>query len=321
MLATLLARKQDGTGPRRDVVFAFVADEEEDGQLGAEWLVREHPDLFAEVEAAIGESGGVPVRAVASDGTQQIIVPVAVAERGSLHMSVETTGTAGHGSRPNVDNAVAQLVHALSRLAGHRWPLTLTPTLRAFLSECGTALQLPVDLSSEDEIECLVAELGPLKDFVQPALRSSTNLTVLEAGYKMNVIPSTARAEIDVRSAPGQDDEVLATIDQLLGPGVVRTMLSQSPAISAPIDSPWFDAISSSIRTALPGAVVVPFCMAGGTDAKPFAKLGIHGYGFAPLGLDPEGRTGSGIHGVDERVPVAALEGSVAILRQFLETV
>ena len=98
-------------------------------------------------------------------------------------------------------------------------------------------------------------------------------------------------------------------------------MLSQSPAISAPIDTHWFRAMDAVIRERDPSAVVVPFCMGGGTDAKPFAKLGIAGYGFAPRAPDPDGRVGSGMHGVDERVPVAALVGGQQMLRRFLETV
>jgi acetylornithine deacetylase/succinyl-diaminopimelate desuccinylase-like protein len=320
MLATLLAWR-DGSGPRRDIVFAFVADEEEDGRFGAEWLVREHPELFAGVRAAIGEAGGVPVETVAADGTNRRFYPVAVAERGSLHMSVVATGTAGHGSRPNDDNPVTHLVRALDRLAGHRWPMAISPTVRAFLELSAEALGLDADLSSESGIEALLERLGPLRDYVEASLRSSANLTVLAAGYKVNVIPSTARAEVDVRSLPGQDDEVLATIDELLGDRVTRTMLAHSPAIAAPVDSPWFDAIRRCIEDADPGAVVLPFCMGGGTDAKPFAGLGIIGYGFAPLGRDPDGRTVSGMHGVDERVPVAGLERGAVMLRRFLESV
>lgn len=321
MLVTLMTWSGSGVRPRRDVVFAFVADEEEDGQLGAEWLVREHPELFAGVEAAIGEAGGVPVEARAVDGTMRRFYPVAVAERGSLHMSVQANGTAGHGSRPNDDNPVVHLVRGLDRVSRHPWPIRLSPTTTAFLEQATAALGIDVALSSEAAVSSLLDRLGLLRDYVEASLRSSANLTVLDAGYKMNVIPSTARAEIDVRSLPGQEDEVLAVIDRLLGERVSRTMLSHSAALAAPIDSVWFDAISRCISTADPGAMVLPYCMGGGTDAKPFAKLGIVSYGFAPLGPDPDGRVASGIHGVDERIPTVALERGANVLRHFLETV
>ncbi|WCB95157.1 putative succinyl-diaminopimelate desuccinylase [Baekduia alba] len=321
MLATLLAWAREGVRPRRDLVFAFVADEEDDGQRGAEWLVDEHPELFAGVAAAIGEAGGAPVDVAAPDGTTHRFYPVAVAERGSLHMSVRATGTAGHGSQRNDDNAVVHLVAGLQRLAAHRWPLRPTPATQAFLEQATRTLGLDVDVRTEAGIEAALDRFGALRPFVEPALRCSTTLTVLEAGNKMNVIPSAARAEIDVRSLPGTDDAMLAIVDELLGPAVSRTMLSDSRAIAAPLESPWYDAIARCVVAADPEATVLPFCMAGGTDAKPFSRLGIPCYGFAPRGPDPEGRVPSGAHGVDERIPVAALEGGARMLRALLETI
>lgn len=322
MLATLLDWAREGIVPRRDVVFAFTADEEDDGQLGAEFLVDEHAELFAGVEAAIGESGGAPVDVADAAGTTHRFYPVAVAERGSLHMSVEAAGTAGHGSVRNDDNPVVHLVNGLQRVAARRWPLLLTPPVQALLEQATATLGIDdADLASEAGIDAVLDRLGALRAFVEPTLRCSTTLTVLEAGTKMNVIPSSARAEIDVRSLPGTDEEMLRAIDDLLGPAVTRTQLSDGRAIAAPLESPWYDAIRATIEATDPGAIVVPFCMAGGTDAKPFSRLGVACYGFAPRGPDPEGRMAAGAHGVDERIPVAALEGGHRLLRGFLEAV
>ncbi|MDN3353634.1 M20/M25/M40 family metallo-hydrolase [Actinomadura sp. DC4] len=316
MVATLLGWAASGTRPRRDIVFAFVADEEEDGQYGAEWLVAEHPSLFAGVEAAIGEAGGVPTTARRADGSDVRVYPVAVAERGTLHLSVTVRGTAGHGSRPNDDNPVIHLIRGLDRLTRYRWPVEPTPVVQAFISRTATALGI-----SGTGMEEVLDRLGPLRIFADRTLRCSATPTVLDAGYKYNVVPSTARAEIDVRSLPGTEDRMLKVIDELLGDRAERTFLSNNPAIAAPLDSPWYEAIRRSIERSDPDAVVVPYCMSGATDAKPFARLGIAGYGFAPLGHDPDGRFPAGMHGVDERVPVAALETGLRILRDFLTTV
>ncbi|SEE72594.1 M20/M25/M40 family metallo-hydrolase [Jiangella alba] len=321
MLATLRRWAARGVAPRRDVVFAFVADEEEDGALGAEWLVRHRPELFDGVAAAIGEAGGQAVPVEAPDGTVRRFYPVAVAERGSLHLRVRASGTAGHGSRPNPDNPVAHLVTGLARLTEHRWPLTLTPPVRRLLDLTTQALGLDADLSSAEGIEAVLDRIGPLREVVEPALRPSTAVTVLDAGYKYNVVPGEAHAEIDVRSLPGGEAEQLATIDRLLGPAFTRSFLSYRPAIATRWDTPWFDAMAAAVRRHDPDAVVVPYCMAGGTDAKPFAELGIAGFGFSPLGLDPDGRTPAGMHGVDERVPVAALVQGLELLDEFLRTV
>lgn len=321
MVATLLRWSAQGASPRRDVVFAFVADEEEDGALGAEWLVRNRPELFADVAAAIGESGGRAVRVEGPDGRVHRFYPIAVAERGSLHMRVRATGTAGHGSRPNRDNPVARLATALARISAHRWPMTVTPAVGECLEIACKTLGLDLDLASEESVRASLEHLGPLRDFVEPALACSTNVTVLDAGYKFNVVPSDAHAEIDVRSLPGTEDDQLAVIDELLGPQVTRSFLSYRPAIGSGWDNLWFEAMTTVVLAHDPEAVVVPFCMGGGTDAKPFAELGMAGFGFSPLGDDPEGRTPVGMHGVDERVPIASVEQGLDMIEAFLRTV
>jgi acetylornithine deacetylase/succinyl-diaminopimelate desuccinylase-like protein len=320
-LATMLRWATDGVQPRRDIVFAFVADEEEDGALGAQWLVDNRPELFDGVEAAIGEAGGYAIPAEAADGRVVRFYPVGVAERGSLHLRVTASGTAGHGSRPNPDNPVAHLVRGLARLSDYRWPLHLTPPVTAILETAIERLGIDAAITTEAGIDAALPAFGRLREYIEPALRCSTNVSVLDAGYKFNVIPSEAKAEIDVRSLPGTDDEQLALIDAMLGPAVTRSFISNRPAIASPFDNEWYDSMKRCIVASDPEAVVVPFCMGGGTDAKPFSQLGILGYGFAPLGVDPEGRTWQGMHGVDERVPVASLLKGFEVLDRFLSTV
>lgn len=236
-------------------------------------------------------------------------------------MRVDARGTAGHGSRPNSDNPVTRLVHALSRVAEYEWPLDTSELTTSFLSRAAGALGVPADVTTPAGVAALLDRLGRLRDYVEPSLRCSATPTVLDAGYKVNVVPAVAHGELDVRSLPGTDGEVLRVLDKLLGDGIQRTMLSENPAIAAPSDTYWFRAIEQHLSRHYPDAIVLPFCMGGGTDAKPFAKLGIAGYGFAPLAPDPEGRFGGGMHGVDERVPVASLVGGQRLLSEFLEKV
>ena len=317
-LATLLAWAAEGSGPRRDVVVAFVADEEDKGDYGALWLAAEHPELFEGVEAAIGESGGVPTLLTSETGSEVRLYPVAAAERGTLHMRCTATGTSGHGSRPNADNAVTHLIGALHRVTGHAWPIILTPTVRAYLEQTCSALGFDADLESDAGIEAAVDRLGDAGTVARTTIRCSATPTVLDAGYKVNVIPGTASAELDVRCLPGTEDQTLAVLDDLLGPRVTRSFLSHQPPVAAPIDSPWFGAMRDALRRHDPDAVVVPRCLGGGTDAKAFAPLGIACYGFSPQGADPDGRTSDGVHGVDERVPVHGLRTGQVILQDFL---
>jgi acetylornithine deacetylase/succinyl-diaminopimelate desuccinylase-like protein len=322
MCATLLSVLHRWTaedrGPRRDIVLAFVADEEDRGEWGAHWLVEEHPALFDGVAAAIGESGGYTVYASAASGEPVRLYPVATAERGTAHLRLTAVGRAGHGSRRNEANAVVRLIGALHRLAEHEWPVVLTPAVTAFLSRAGAALGVEVDLS---DVDTTLSRFGAAAKIAENTVRNSTTPTVLRAGYKVNVIPGLAEAEVDTRVLPGTQDAFLAEVDRLLGPDVRRELLVNQPPVQAPVDSPWFTAMAAALEAEDPDAVVVPFCMGGGTDAKAFAGLGIDCFGFAPLWLPVDFDHRTKAHGVDERVPVEGLRFGVNVLDRFLSAV
>ncbi|GAB3432541.1 M20/M25/M40 family metallo-hydrolase [Flindersiella endophytica] len=312
-LAAVRTWPERGVRPARDIVVAFVADEEDDGVYGARFLAEQHPGLFDGCAIGISESGGWTYHV----GDTRLY-PIACAERGTLHMRVTARGRAGHGSRPNPENAVVTLVQALSRVAAYRWPVRLTPTVQAYLERSGAALGVEVDLSSDEGVDATIERLGRAGELVTATVRNTSTPTVLEAGYKVNVIPGTATAKIDVRALPGTEEETLTTIDRLLGPGIEREQLIVNQGVSSPFDTAWFEAMGEALRAEDPDAVVVPYCMGGGTDAKAFSALGIDGYGFSPLGF-PEGYNHRGMaHGVDERVPVEAVRFGARVLDRFL---
>lgn len=323
-LATLLNWAADGISPQRDVVFAFVADEEDKGDYGAVWLAEEHPELFEGVEAAIGEAGGSPKLVEAADGSLIRLYPVSTGERGTAHMRLRATGTSGHGSYPTDDSALAHLVSALHRINSHQWPITLSATVRAFLEQTNAAMGREVDLHTHAGVEAAIAQLGEAGVMARATIRTSVTPTVVNAGYKVNVIPGTAEAELDIRTVPGSEADTFAALDRLLGEKLTREFLSpRSPraALEAPIDSVWFAAMREAVLRHDPDAVVVPQCLGASTDAKAFAPLGIQCYGFAPHGPDPKGRTFRGVHGINERIPVAFVQSGQRILQDFLTTV
>ncbi|WP_216216953.1 M20/M25/M40 family metallo-hydrolase [Amycolatopsis aidingensis] len=316
VLAALGSLAEAGRRPRRDLVLAFVADEEDRGEFGAHWLAARHPELFAGCAAAISESGGYTYHVPRPGGGDDIrLYPVATAERGTAHLRLTARGRAGHGSRRNEENAVVRLLAALGRLAAHEWPVHLTPTVRAFLERTGAALGTEVDLS---DLDATLARLGPAAALVESTVRNSTTPTVLDAGYKVNVIPSEATAQVDTRVLPGTQDALLSEVDTLLGPHVEREFLSNQPPVQATVDSPWFTAMAQALRAEDPEAVVVPYCMGGGTDAKAFTPLGIECYGFAPLWLPKGFPYRAMAHGVDERVPTEGLHFGARVLEGFL---
>jgi acetylornithine deacetylase/succinyl-diaminopimelate desuccinylase-like protein len=307
-----LARKcaRDGIVPPRDLVLAFVADEEDTGRYGAAFLAEQHADLFEGVSTAIGESGGYAM--YLPDGAR--LYPVATGERGSAWMNLLARGTAGHGSRPNPDNAVATLAAAIVRIAGHRWPVQLTPTVQALLDGLGEHLGVHLDPGDPASLK----QVGEAAGLLEATVRNSLNPTMLSAGYKHNVIPSEATAGVDGRILPGTDEAFFAKVDELLGPDVTRSFASYSPPVAAEHRTAEFAAMAAALRAEDPEGLVLPFCMAGGTDAQAFSDLGIACYGFAP------GRTAAGftyskyVHGVDEHVLIESLDFGVRVLERYL---
>ncbi|WP_329165218.1 M20/M25/M40 family metallo-hydrolase [Streptomyces sp. NBC_01717] len=310
MLACATGFARTGTRPPRDIVMAFVADEEDTGAYGAGFLVDKHPGLFEGVTAAISESGGYSVHL--PNGRR--LYPVATGERGSAWMTLSAHGAAGHGSRRNPDNAVATLVRTVAELAAHTWPVHLIPPVRALLDGLGSELGITIDPADPAS----VAQLGEAARLVESTMSNSLNPTRLNAGYKHNVIPSEATAGIDGRVLPGAEKEFFAAVDAVLGTKVTREFASWTEPVAADHTSPEFAAMADALRAHDPQALVLPFCMSGGTDAKAFARLGIAGYGFAPGTTPPGFNSWDYVHGVDEHVLTDSLAFGVRVLDTFL---
>jgi acetylornithine deacetylase/succinyl-diaminopimelate desuccinylase-like protein len=142
---------------------------------------------------------------------------------------------------------------------------------------------------------------------------------MLKAGYKANVIPATAEAVVDCRVLPGRQAAFEREVDELIGPDVTREWISELPSYETSFDGLLVDAMNNAILAVDPEARTVPYMLSGGTDAKAFARLGIRCFGFAPLRLPPELDFAALFHGVDERVPVDALQFGAVVLEHFLK--
>ncbi|GAA4605468.1 M20/M25/M40 family metallo-hydrolase [Actinoallomurus liliacearum] len=312
VLAVIRERLRQGRRPERDVVLAFLADEEAGGKWGAHWLVDNHPELFEGCTEAIGEVGGFSLTLP----NDERLYLIETAEKGLAWMRLIAEGTAGHGSMVHPDNAVTALAAAVGRLGEHEFPVRLTKTVRAFLEEVCDATGVEFD---PDDIEKTVRELGPLSRMIGATLRNTLNPTVLDAGYKANVIPQNATAQVDGRFLPGYEEEFFATVDELLGEHVRREFVHHDIAVETEFDGPLVAAMASALRAHDPHARPVPYCLSGGTDAKSFATLGIRCFGFAPLKLPKDLDFSGMFHGIDERVPVDGLRFGVRVLDHFLD--
>ncbi|QNE73837.1 M20/M25/M40 family metallo-hydrolase [Streptomyces finlayi] len=317
VLSVVRAWARAGVRPRRDIVIAYTADEEASAEDGSGFLVDRHAGLFDGCTEGISESGAFTFHA----GEGMSLYPIAAGERGTGWLKLTAEGKAGHGSKVNRANAVTTLASAVARIGAHPWPVRLTPTVRAALTEIAALHGIPVDTEAPGfDVDELLGKLGPAAALVEPTVRNSSNPTMLDAGYKVNVIPGRATAFIDGRMLPGGEDEFHETLDRLTGPGVSWEFHHREVALQAPVDSPTYARLRAAVERFDPDGHVVPYCMSGGTDAKQFSRLGITGYGFSPLKLPVGFDYQAMFHGVDERVPVDALHFGVRVLDHYLRT-
>jgi acetylornithine deacetylase/succinyl-diaminopimelate desuccinylase-like protein len=311
MLAVVRQRLREGRPPARDVVLAFTADEEAGGTWGARWLVDNHPDLFEGVTEAVGEVGGFSMML----GRQRLYL-LQTAEKGMAWMRLTARGTAGHGSMIQPDNAVTELAEAIGRLGRHEWPTRLIPSVRAFLE--GASEALGIEFMPNDP-GLVLSKIGTVSRVIGATLKNTVNPTVLRAGYKVNVVPQTATAEIDGRFLPGYEEEFFAELDRVLGPGVTREVIHSDIALETTPDGDLYTAMTRALVEEDPDGRVIPYCLSAGTDAKSFSRLGLRCFGFTPLRLPPDLDFSGMFHGIDERVPVEGLRFGARVLDRFLD--
>ena len=309
--------KRAGIVPPRDLVFAFVSDEEAGGNYGCKWLVENRPDLFDGVTEAVGEVGGFSLTVPRRDGGERRLYLIETAEKAMLWMRLTARGRAGHGSMVHDDNAVTVLSEAVARLGRHRFPIVLTESVEQFLTAVSEETGYAFDPASPD-LDGTIAKLGGIARIVGATLRDTANPTMLKAGYKANVIPGTAEAVIDCRVLPGRLAAFEREVDEIIGPDVTREWITNLPSYETPFEGALLDAMNGAILATDPDARTVPYMLSGGTDAKHFARLGIRCFGFAPLRLPPDLDFAALFHGVDERVPVDALQFGAQVLEHFL---
>ena len=301
----------EGVRPRRDVVIVLFPDEEAGSIHGSHWLVDNRPDIFYGVTEAVGEVGGFSL--TVRDDLR--LYPIQTAEKGIRWMRLRASQRAGHGSMIHTDNAVTEIARAVTRIGDYEWPRRRTKTVDRFLDELVDAYG--IDLMDTD-MDVVLQRLGTLGLLVGATLQNTANPSMLDAGYKVNVIPTDAVAHVDGRVLPGYEEEFDNTIRELIGPNVTLEFINHDIAIEAPFDTSTVDLMAQVLRSHDPGARAIPYMISGGTDAKALTKLEIACYGFSPLKMPPDLDYWRLFHGVDERVPVDGLRFGVSVLDEFL---
>lgn len=299
-----------GEQPDRDLVLTFFADEENGGVEGSQLVVRDRPDWFAGASEAVSEVGGYSIPIA---GTRAYLLQVG--EKALVWVRLHARGRAGHGSRLHPDNAITRIAEAVAALGRAQWPVQMTAITRATVDDI--ARLSGGDPTDPDEV---AAAAGTASAFLSSTFRTTTNPTGLTAGYKHNVIPDRATAAIDIRTLPGQEDAVLAQVQRIVGDDIDIEVVVREIGLEAPLTGPLVTAMTAALHRHDPGVPVIPYLLGGGTDNKALASLGIRGYGFAPLRLPADLDFTGMFHGVDERVPIDALEFGQRVLTDFLRT-
>ena len=301
-----------GYKPPRNIVLAFFADEEAGMTFGSRWMAAEHPEVFVGCTEAISEVGGFSV--TVGDGKRLYFVEAA--QKGIHWMKLTATGRAGHGSMMNDENALTALTDAVAKIGKFNWPQRYTETVKMLFKRIAQATGKPYD---EADLRPLLKEIGPTARMIGATLQNTANPTMLEAGYKANVIPGSATAVIDGRFLPGYEDELNETIRSIIGPDIAIETISRDIALEVTFEGDLVEAMCEAIVKYDPEGIPVPYLMSGGTDNKALSELGIVGYGFSPLRLPADLDFMALFHGVDERVPISGLEFGVNVLADFLE--
>lgn len=301
---------------KRDLILAAVADEEAGFEYGSKFLVDRHPSLI-EAEYGMTESGALTIYL-----GKRRLYPIQVSERGVCWMRMTARGEPGHGSIPHADNAIQHLARALERIRRARHlPVHLTPTFRRMMKEAGRQLEFPMGLFAgwmrNPAVASFVLDRMPEKNrgLLAGMTTNTVTPTMLHAGLKANVIPSSANATLDCRKLPGQSvEDVMREIRAIVGASFELEPIHVTHATEFSMDTPFYDALERAARRMDPGGIIVPMLAPGATDASEYQRAGIQMYGFTP-GLLPEGFPMIKLaHGHDERLPVSFVRSGLPAL-------
>ena len=314
ILATVRMWQRIGYKPPRNILLAFFADEEAGSNYGSRWLVKHRPEIFDGYSEAVSEVGGFSVTIT---GEHRLYL-IEAAQKGIQWMKLTAKGTAGHGSFINQDNAVTKVADAVARIGNYEWPQLETKTSNVFFRKIA---ELTGDKYDPKNVKPLLHHLGDAVKMLGATISNTANPTMLEAGYKVNVIPQSASAMVDGRFLPGHENQLQETVRKLAGDDIEIEILTRDIALEVEFAGPLVKAMCDAISGEDSAGIPVPYLMSGGTDNKALHDLGIVGYGFSPLKLPKDLDFFALFHGVDERVPIEGLKFGVRVLYEFLENV
>lgn len=314
-LMAMLDLHRRGAPLERDLIFLAVADEEAGGLKGLSRLLEIHPELFERVGWVFNEGGAneTVVDRVRWWGIE-------IDQKVPLWVRLEARGEPGHGSVPPHDGgATAKLVRAVGAVLEIPTPTTITPSVAAQFRSLGrTKPGIKGEILLEPEKFLGTQAMGNLSPGTIALMQNTIAVSVLSAGGLVNVIPSVARAEMDVRLIPGADPApVLDAIRQAVGTNAeVSVILEGEPSPASPIDAPIFGLVSRIFTEEMPGSVAGPSVSTGSSDSRFLRARGIPTYGVMPFMVNYY--DGGGVHGPDEKIRARFFSQGVRLMRKIV---
>jgi acetylornithine deacetylase/succinyl-diaminopimelate desuccinylase-like protein len=319
MIAAFMRAGTEAESLPGDVILAVLSDEEAGGDYGAKYLVENHADIFKGTRYALGEFGGYTVHIAGKK-----FYPIQVLEKQVCWMKAIVRGPGGHGSLPMHGGATAKLAQMLQQLDRHRLPVHITPIPRQMLEEMSAVLPDPIasllrQLLDPAQTDQVLDRLGPLSQLFDPILHNTVNVTIIQGGNKINVIPSEIVFEMDGRLLPGYTaDDMVKELRSLLGNEVELELVRYDEGRSE-ADMGLYDTLATILSEADPEGIAVPLLMPAVTDGRFFSRLGIQTYGFLPMSLPADFNFLQTIHAADERIPVEAVEFGTRAIYEVLK--
>jgi acetylornithine deacetylase/succinyl-diaminopimelate desuccinylase-like protein len=316
LVHAFLRARREGVELPGDVVLCVLSDEENGGDLGARFLVEEHPELFAGMRHALGEFGGFTLHA----GGKRFY-PIQVAEKQICWLKATVRGPGGHGAMINRGSAPGRLGRLLADLDKTRLPVHVTPVVRESIERIASELPRPQAAVMRSLLKPRLTDgalrlLGAQARAFEPMLRNTVNATIVRGGEKINVVPSELELELDGRALPGQSPyQLMGELQAAIGDDIELELVRHDPGPAEP-DLGLFETLAGVIRELDPEGIPIPLLQIGVTDGRFFSRVGVQTYGFLPMRLPKGFEFAPLIHAADERIPVEALEfGAEAVWR------
>ena len=318
-LAAFIALKRGHVFLNRDVIFLATTDEEQGGEASIKMLIAKYWDKFA-AGYAINEGGQV----VAKNGKVQY-VGVQVSEKVSVNISVTATGRGGHSSVPTKDNAVVRLATAVEKIGNYQAPVRLTSIVRRYfeglsgVEDDEVAKWLRV-IDAPDRGEHAQRVLSDINPMWNSMMRDTIAPTMLQAGVRVNVIPSDAKAMLNVRLLPGNTiTQLMSDLNKLVNDPEVKLEVMNDGGLAAPdssMETPLYALILQQCAKEFGGVPVLPFLSTGATDSAQLRLHNVQAYGLRPIPLMAEDQ--ARVHGDNERLPLAGFARGVDLMTKIV---